>query len=123
MQAFSQANKFTVIQSVPNPVRWKPHAAGVYKLNTDATLNSHLKIIGVKAVVLNCDGLVMVATSQHILGIQLMESAEALAILNGITLDVNYGLLSVCIESNASFVVELIKNRDNSLYDVSALLF
>ncbi|KAK3184746.1 hypothetical protein Dsin_032032 [Dipteronia sinensis] len=83
---------------------------GVYKLNTDAAVNSKNNCVGQGLVIRNHRGMVMASSAQNMDMLVTPYVAEAMAILKGLVFVVDIGLLPVAVETDALNVVNLIKS-------------
>ncbi|KAK2643243.1 hypothetical protein Ddye_025006 [Dipteronia dyeriana] len=105
-----------------NDEKWNPPGAGLYKLNTDAALLAENCSVGVGVVIRNEGGLVMAATTQRIEATYVLEVAEAVAMLRGITLAVYIGLVPVIIESDHHNLVRKVVDMDPTDVDIGLVV-
>ncbi|KAK1566722.1 hypothetical protein Q3G72_003368 [Acer saccharum] len=82
---------------------------GIYKLNTDASLDACSHHIGLGFVIRDCVGAIMATNAQRVEVNLTPKLAEALAILRGFTFAIDSGLLPIINESDALDVFNLIK--------------
>ncbi|KAI9195822.1 hypothetical protein LWI28_018444 [Acer negundo] len=101
---------------IPCPVCWQPPSSGLYKLNTDASLDSTSQQIDLGMVIRDQEGFIMGSSAQRVDANFSPKVAEALAILRGLIFAVDIGLLPVSVELDTLEVVSLI----NSGKDISA---
>ncbi|KAK0603417.1 hypothetical protein LWI29_004743 [Acer saccharum] len=85
---------------IPSPARWQPPSSGLYKLNTDASLDSTSQRIGLGMVIRDQEGFVMGSSAQRVDVNFSPKVAEALAILRGLIFAVDTRLLLVSVKSD-----------------------
>ncbi|KAK0606888.1 hypothetical protein LWI29_005679 [Acer saccharum] len=94
---------------ITSPVRWRLPIVGLYKLNTDTSLDSSSQWIGLGMVIRDQDGNVMASSTQRVEANFSPKVADALTILWGFTFAIDTGLLLVYVESDTIEVVNLVK--------------
>ncbi|KAK3229180.1 hypothetical protein Dsin_001061 [Dipteronia sinensis] len=80
------------------------------------------RVTGLVVVARDCHGRVMASFCQNIRTYYLPQTAEAMAILEGIHLVVNSGLLPVSLESNALSVVQVISKKEAPSSEVGVVV-
>ncbi|KAK3193730.1 hypothetical protein Dsin_025040 [Dipteronia sinensis] len=103
-------------------VIWKPLKLGMYKINTDATINQMCKKVGFGIVIQNTTGFVMACSSQCICATFSPQVAEVEAILRGLQFARDSELLPATIESDVVVVVKWINEKSNIRADVGLIL-
>ncbi|KAK2659903.1 hypothetical protein Ddye_006436 [Dipteronia dyeriana] len=115
---FRSANKKEGLGSTKHmvPQCWKVPHARVFKINTDAALNTQQKVSGIGLVIRDCNG--------HNFGVCYRpEIAEAMAILRGLQLALKTGLVSASLESDALTVVNMIGTNTVPGSDVGVIIY
>jgi hypothetical protein len=114
--------------SFPSPacpaivVKWNAHDVGVFKINTDTTLREADLSVGADSIIHDDGGHVWVSSAQKfVFGFSPL-MAKALAILRGLHLAVDYGLLPTVLESDAKSVVDLINSDSCSFTDIGVIV-
>ncbi|KAL5794121.1 hypothetical protein ACOSP7_002715 [Xanthoceras sorbifolium] len=102
-------------------VKWHPPNSDCYKINTDASIDDHKNRTGL-GVIRDSRGLAMASCVKGFDSLYSPPIAEALAILRGITLAVETGLLPVCVESDAEFVVNLITSKATPISEIGVVI-
>ncbi|KAK3213054.1 hypothetical protein Dsin_017760 [Dipteronia sinensis] len=87
---------------------------GVFKINTDAPLNNRDKVSGIGMVIRDCNGHVMASMCHNIRVCFQPHIAEAMAILRGLHLAIETGLVPASLESDALSVVKAIDSTVSS---------
>ncbi|KAL5818285.1 hypothetical protein ACOSQ4_022127 [Xanthoceras sorbifolium] len=108
---------------------WKAHPAAVFKLNVDASCDVLSGCSGLGVVVRNATGIVVFATAVPLKFCTDVEVAEAKAILAGIQLAAERGLLPLLFETD-SLNVSCLCNEDllsrsdieNIIFDIQSLI-
>ncbi|KAL5771067.1 hypothetical protein ACOSP7_015221 [Xanthoceras sorbifolium] len=101
---------------------WTAPVEGWYKLNVDTSLRAIDCLVGLGAVVRDCNGLFMAGLSQKLVGSVSIEIAEAVAILNGLQLAINSGFTHIIDESDAFNVVNFITQACPLKYEVGLII-
>ncbi|KAL5797435.1 hypothetical protein ACOSQ2_002255 [Xanthoceras sorbifolium] len=89
-------------------VRWSPPLFGLYKINTDATIDFKSNRVGLGAVIRNSDGQVMALCAKHLHIHCSVVYAEAMALLCGALLASDSGLYPAVLETDALSIIELV---------------
>ncbi|KAL5817062.1 hypothetical protein ACOSQ3_025440 [Xanthoceras sorbifolium] len=103
-------------------VKWHPPNSNCYKFNTDASIDDHKNCTGLGVIIRDSRGLVMASCVKGFDSLYSPPIAEALAILRGITLAVETGLLLVCVESDTKFVVNLITSKAAPISEIGVVI-
>ncbi|KAL5750380.1 hypothetical protein ACOSP7_024983 [Xanthoceras sorbifolium] len=103
-------------------VKWHPPNSNCYKINTDASIDDHKNCTGLGVIIRDSRGLVMASCVKGFDSLYSPPIAEALAILRGITLAVETGLLLVCVESDTEFVVNLITSKAAPISEIGVVI-
>ncbi|KAK2637294.1 hypothetical protein Ddye_032086 [Dipteronia dyeriana] len=109
-------------QPIYGIVSWRPPLVGYFKINTDATLNSSDKILGIGMVIQDSGWRIMACLCGTAGGFYEPQIAEAKAILRGFRLALENGLYPVILESDALLVVNLIKAKEIPSSDVGVVI-
>ncbi|KAK0592975.1 hypothetical protein LWI29_028449 [Acer saccharum] len=88
--------------------KWNPPAAGLFKLNTDAAVNSGDGIIGVGVIFRDNDCLVLASSAQRVIATFTPQVAEAVALFRGLRMAKDIGLWPCEIETDAQVLVNLL---------------
>ncbi|KAL5859471.1 hypothetical protein ACOSQ4_000767 [Xanthoceras sorbifolium] len=92
-------------------IKWKPPNAGRFKLNTDARIDESLQRTNIGLMIRDSRGLFMTSYAQGLDSLFCPPIVEALAILRSLKLAIEMGLLSICVESDAKVVVNVIISK------------
>ncbi|KAL5743422.1 hypothetical protein ACOSQ2_026538 [Xanthoceras sorbifolium] len=102
--------------------KWHPSAANVYQVNCDAGVDAAAHRTGIEVVIRDSSGFVLTSCAQGLDTCFSPQIAEALAIKRGLTLAIETGFTCVCLESDASAVVNLITFRCQPLSEISVVI-
>ncbi|TXG70342.1 hypothetical protein EZV62_005277 [Acer yangbiense] len=87
---------------------WRPPDSGLFKVNTDATIDVEGNKVGIWVIIRDCRGSVMASSAQPISAAFSPQVTEAVAILRDLHLALDCGLLPCSLESDAQVVVNFI---------------
>ncbi|KAK1552288.1 hypothetical protein Q3G72_013826 [Acer saccharum] len=107
--AVSPVNSCSRISGL-NSLRWVPPLRDKFLLNSDAAVDGSRRMVGFGLVIRNFEGCVMASSSQSICASYSPMVAEAVAILKGLQLAVDTGLVPVDLVSDAAVVVGLVND-------------
>ncbi|KAK2661981.1 hypothetical protein Ddye_000555 [Dipteronia dyeriana] len=102
--------------------RWRPPTKPMYKINTDASIQTQSNCIGVGIVIHDRSGWVMGSSAQRIQACFTPQIAKAIAILRGVDFARDMGLLPDVVESDALGVVKHINDGTIISADVGLVL-
>lgn len=97
-----------------NQQRWKPPLENVLKLNVDAAINNKDQVTGLRAVIRNSDGLVIVAGIKQAQLREGVSFTEAEAIQWGLQVAKKAAISSLIMETDCKEVADLINNTKGS---------
>ncbi|KAL5804219.1 hypothetical protein ACOSQ3_031019 [Xanthoceras sorbifolium] len=103
-------------------VKWHPPNSNCYKVNTDASIDDHKIRTGLGVIIRDSRGIVMASYVNGFDSLYFPPIAEALVILRGITLAVQTGLLPICVELDAEFVVNLIMSKATPISEIGVVI-
>ncbi|KAK0579421.1 hypothetical protein LWI29_026174 [Acer saccharum] len=118
-QMVTPSTKVNVVEQIP---KWQPPLAGYWKINTDAASCYRNRIIGLGIVVRDVFGTVKLACARKLEAMFSPLVAEALAVLDGIHLAVDAGLVPFQIDTDSLIVVNLVNKGDSSSADVGHII-
>ncbi|KAK3230321.1 hypothetical protein Dsin_002202 [Dipteronia sinensis] len=98
------------VQLQQQVVQWCSPVVGIYKVNTDAAIQSAHNRVGIGIMIRDNMGNVMGCSTQVLEACFSPQVAEATAILRGISFAIDSGLLLTVFESDAKVVVDLINS-------------
>uniref|UniRef100_A0A803NJ60 Reverse transcriptase domain-containing protein n=1 Tax=Cannabis sativa TaxID=3483 RepID=A0A803NJ60_CANSA len=108
---------------------WRPPDFGSLKMNVDAVVDSTNNIIGVGAVIRNCEGVVIAGFSKPLIGNFASHEMEAKAIFHSLVWATQLGLQLGHVETDAVMVTNALYGRTNCItafndliIDISCLL-
>ena len=104
-----------------SPATWRPPAAGLLKLNTDAAVVNEGGVTGLGGVIRDTEGEVLGAFSKRVQGCLDVQTAECLAIRAGLIFAMESGLRVAEVESDALNVVRAIQSSSNLSTDEPVL--
>ncbi|KAK3190197.1 hypothetical protein Dsin_029758 [Dipteronia sinensis] len=102
-------------------VKWSCPAAGKYKINTDAAINSQSQRVGVGVLIRDSSSQVWLSSVSNFHACFSPHNAEASAILRGLRVAVDSGLFLAVLESDANWVVDMINDRRSSCADIGII--
>ncbi|KAK2664585.1 hypothetical protein Ddye_003159 [Dipteronia dyeriana] len=106
-----------------NPmVKWSRPNVGMYKVNTDAAIQSTQNRIGIGIVIRDNVGSVMGCSTQVLEACFSPQVAEATAILRGFSFAMDSGLLPAVFESDAQVLVDLINSGNVPLDETGTVI-
>ncbi|KAK2653647.1 hypothetical protein Ddye_013503 [Dipteronia dyeriana] len=110
-------------ESPPSEViKWQVRAEGMYKFNTDASIKASDSCEGVCIIIRDHCGVVKTSSDQRIEACYSLQITKTVAILRGIELVRDLGLVPTVVESDALGVVKLINMRASVTSDVGPVL-
>ncbi|KAL5781816.1 hypothetical protein ACOSP7_006845 [Xanthoceras sorbifolium] len=125
---FSQLSKLKVVNfldrilwlfsSQGRGLFWLPPPSGVFKLNVDASVFKGGRQVGAGSVVRRFDGSLVFAAATIFYGGFAVDVAEALSVLDGLTLATSKGLLPLLIECDALNIVNLCLGITSSRLEI-----
>ncbi|KAL5827457.1 hypothetical protein ACOSQ4_019254 [Xanthoceras sorbifolium] len=110
------------IQTSAAVERWFPPPLGIYKINSDAAINSVDFCIGLGFVVRDAEGFVLAAGAQPLQFCVSPLVAEAMAILRGIQFASEMGISPIMVESDSLSVINIITSHAFPLSDVGVVI-
>ncbi|KAK2656308.1 hypothetical protein Ddye_009360 [Dipteronia dyeriana] len=99
-----------------------PPLAGIFRINTDATIQDSNQLIGVGEIVRDSGGQVLASSVQRFSTCFSPHVAEATTILRGLLFAVDSGLLPAVLESDARWVVDLIDSNETAFADLGVVI-
>ncbi|KAK2635904.1 hypothetical protein Ddye_030696 [Dipteronia dyeriana] len=113
MKVYHKANKRVegcsrLLNQVCNS--WHPPYVGLFKVNSNAAVDTEGGRIGIGLIIYDSLGFVMVSSAQTIVDVYSPQEAETIAILHGIQIVVDSGLVPFSIKSDAQVIVNLVNN-------------
>ncbi|KAK2665896.1 hypothetical protein Ddye_004470 [Dipteronia dyeriana] len=112
---------WVVVKEVINHC-WQAPPMGIFKINTYAALNQRDKVTGLRVVIRDSYGPIMVSSCRHIGSCYHSQIVEALAIFEGCPLSVNLGLLPATVDSDTLSVVQAIRKKEASSSEVGVIV-
>ncbi|KAI9196495.1 hypothetical protein LWI28_024414 [Acer negundo] len=111
-----------VLTRTAEDFRWSKLVSGFLKINTDTAIREANNPVGVGTIIRDSDAKVLVVVAKRMEACYDPLMAEAAAILFGIRVVVERGLLPVVLESDAKGVVNMINLGSGFCYDIGAIL-
>uniref|UniRef100_A0A803QC75 Reverse transcriptase domain-containing protein n=1 Tax=Cannabis sativa TaxID=3483 RepID=A0A803QC75_CANSA len=102
-------------QVVPAAQQWRPPEANSYKLNVDAAIDVHQKVIGIGAIIRDSNGNVVAAYSKQQPGHFSSHEMEAIALFQSLNWVIQQQLPISLVESDALMVVNALRAPFNSI--------
>ncbi|XP_060961850.1 uncharacterized protein LOC133032047 [Cannabis sativa] len=102
-------------QVVPVAQQWRPPEANGYKLNVDAAIDVHQKVIGIGAIIRDSNGNVVAAFSKQQPGNFSSHEMEAIALFQSLNWVIQQQLPISLVESDALMVVNALRAPFNSI--------
>lgn len=124
LQDFRKASKMenpSLVLERASP-KWKPPDQGVYKINTDAALDERGFQSGIGVIIRDYQGHVMASLCQNFKACYKPQIVEAMAVLKGIWLAANTGLLPASLDSDALSVVNLVNSKEVPAADIGVVI-
>ncbi|KAL5767025.1 hypothetical protein ACOSQ2_013808 [Xanthoceras sorbifolium] len=103
-------------------VKWKPPIVGLFKINTDATVDEFNGRTSIGVIIRDCHGLVMASCAQGFKASYSPPIAEALAILRGLRLIIDSRLVPVRLESDAKSIVNIVLANFATLSEIRIVI-
>ncbi|KAK0571615.1 hypothetical protein LWI29_018896 [Acer saccharum] len=101
---------------------WKPPEDGIFKINTDAALDSLTRSMGFGIIIWDNSGAVKASAAQKVSALVSPLVAEAMAVGRGIKIALKEGLVPFQIESDSLQVVNMVLKREPSYADVGTII-
>ncbi|KAK2635971.1 hypothetical protein Ddye_030763 [Dipteronia dyeriana] len=103
-------------------VRWIPPSSGLFKINTDATIDGHNGKVGIGIIIRDAAGEVLASSALPISAGFNSQIAEATAILKGLQLGISLGLRPCVVESDCLSVVKLISSGQVPFAEIGLII-
>ncbi|KAL5814282.1 hypothetical protein ACOSQ4_024923 [Xanthoceras sorbifolium] len=102
--------------------RWRIPSPGWVKINSDVAVDFRGRHLGFGVVIRDPGGLVLVPSSSLLPGLFSPDIGEALTIIRGVCLAIDLGFSAVCVESDATSVVNQLFSRVISCSNIGLVL-
>ncbi|KAK2641422.1 hypothetical protein Ddye_023185 [Dipteronia dyeriana] len=108
---------------VDESIKWKPPVIGIFKVNTDAAIDSKEGRVGLGIMIRDCEGFVLASSAQIVKANFPPQLAEALALLKGsIQFAYDSGLWPCQCEYDVLAVVNMVCSNDPILTEIGIVI-